>query len=92
MCKQDHDIHFCTCSSVACVPYHRNLENAEGKQDDYTDTHLIWNLNRYLGTKNYGMMGEMIMPLLRLSEKITTDKLNIYLTQKIKSYIKACAS
>ncbi len=82
MCKQDRDIHFCTCSSVDPIPYPRNLENAEGKQDDYTDTHLIWNLNRYLGNKNSGMMGEMIMPLQQLCEEIIADQIILELSKE----------
>ncbi|SDS75703.1 hypothetical protein SAMN04487764_2982 [Gillisia sp. Hel1_33_143] len=82
MCKQYYSIHFCACASIDPIPYPRNLENAEGKQDDYSDTHLIWKLNRYLGNKNSSMMGEMIMPLQRLSEEITTDQLIIDLKQE----------
>lgn len=82
MCKQDREIHFCTCASIDPIPYPRNLENTKIKQDDYTDIHLIWKLNRYLGNKNSGMMGEMIMPLQRMNGEITIDQLIIDLTNE----------
>ena len=82
MCQPDKEIHLCSCASIAPIPYPGSLEDGKVNQEDYTKTHFIWKLNRYLGKKDSGMMGEMRMPLQRLSEEITTDKLIIELTRK----------
>ena len=82
MCKPDREIHFCSCASIAPIPYPDNLEKGNVNLDDYTKTHFIWKLNRYLGEKDSGMMGEMVMPLQRLSEDLTTGNLIIELSRK----------
>ena len=79
MCQPDKEIHLCSCASIAPIPYPANKEIIE---EEYTKTHFIWKLNRYLGEKDAGVMGEMVMPLQRLSEQITTGKLIIELTRK----------
>ena len=77
MCKPDSQIHLCSCASIASIPY----PNKEFNLEQYTKTHFVWRLKRYLGNKDSGMMGEMVMPLQRLSEELTVDHLIIELTK-----------
>ena len=79
MCKPDREIHLCSCASIAPIPYPANKEIID---EEYTKTHFIWKLNRYLGQKDTGLMGEMVMPLQRLSEYLTTGNLIIELSRK----------
>ncbi len=72
MCKLDSQIHLCSCASIAPIPY---PVNKDFNKDNYLKTHFVWKLNRYLGEKDTGMTGEMVMPLQRLSEDLTIDKL-----------------
>ncbi len=82
MCKPDREIHFCSCASIAPIPYPGDLENENLNQEEYNRTHSVWRLNRYLGKKNSQMLGEMIMPLQRLSEELTVDHLIRELNRK----------
>ena len=78
MCQPDKEIHLCSCASITPIPYPANKEIID---EEYTKTHFIWKLNRYLGEKDTGMIGEMVMPLQRLSDDLTIDKLIIELTR-----------
>lgn len=75
MCKPDREIQFCTCASIAPIPYPVDPDKGGLKQDEYNKTHFIWRLNRYMGKKNSQMLGQMIMPLQHLSDELTIDKL-----------------
>ena len=78
MCLPDHEIHFCSCASLEPIPY----PDKEFNLQQYTKTHFVWRLKRYIGKKDSGMLGEMIMPLQRISYELTADHLIIELTRK----------
>ena len=82
MCKPDREIHFCSCASIAPIPYPGDPDKGGLNQDEYKKTHFVWRLNRYLRKKNSGMMGDMVMPLQRLNEELTVEHLIRELTRK----------
>ena len=83
MCKPDREIHFCSCASIAPIPYPGNLEKENFNLGGlYQKLISFGSLTVISEKKDSGMMGEMVMPLQRLSEDLTTDNLIIELSRK----------
>lgn len=80
MCKPNSTVHFCTCASITKKSLPIGNRGAVDKTE-YAKSHFIWTLYKYLGKKNDLMVGEIVMPVENLGEKMTSE----YLLQQLNS-------
>lgn len=77
MCKTDFELHFCTCmpenTATQTIIHNKNSRRHKKNfdKDSYQSKKIMWQLNRYLGSYDSGMIGMMIMPQDKLTEEIT---------------------
>lgn len=82
MCKQDLDLHFCTCDPADANPdtnktaiHNKNSRSKRNRVSDeiYMQTQITWRLDRYLGEEDSGLMGRIMMPENQFTPTLTTD-------------------
>ena len=81
MCKSDLEIHFCICASIQKEIFPSPHLIMETNRAEYEKTQFIWQLSHYIGKKDSGMMGEMIMPVDQLDQDLTAH----FLTKQLNS-------
>lgn len=81
MCKSNQEIHLCSCSSIKKEIFPKPFGDIENNRSEYEKTHIIWKLFHYIGNKESGMMGQMIMPVDSLNNNLSAS----FLLEKINS-------